>query len=50
MSLMLALNLGLEIVAIHPNPDGVLRDQQLVFPSKNHFRQRFSAMGTGGLP
>jgi hypothetical protein len=50
MSLMLALNLGLEIVAIHPNPEEILRHQQAVFPATIQGCQRFSAMGSGALP
>jgi len=42
--------MGLEIVAIHPNPEEILRHQQAMFPSKNQPRQRFSAMGMGRLP
>jgi hypothetical protein len=50
MSLMLELNLGLEIVAIHPNPEWILRHQQPVFPAKIGPRLRFLTMGRSGLP
>jgi hypothetical protein len=50
MSLMLGLNLGLEIVAIHPNPEEILRYQQAVSCAEKQGGQRFSAMGTGRLP
>jgi hypothetical protein len=47
---MLALNLGLEILAIHPNPEQILLHQQAVLLRKNQTDHRFSAMGTGRVP
>jgi hypothetical protein len=50
VSFMLALNLGLEILAIHPNPEEILLHQQASSGPEKSNRPSFSAMGTGGVP
>jgi hypothetical protein len=47
---MLALNLGLEILAIHPNPEEILLHQQASSGPEKSNRPSFSAMGTGRVP